>query len=582
MTRFVSDPGVGAQLTGDGRARFRLWAPGCDTVRLEIEGQPPQAMQPAGDGWFELEAACGAGARYRYRVKDDLAVPDPAARAQAEDVHGPSLVVDPSAYDWSTGAWRGRPWREAVVYELHPGLMGGFKGIAGRLPQLKDLGVTAVELMPIADFPGRHNWGYDGVLPYAPDRAYGTADELKALVDRAHELGLMILLDVVYNHFGPDGNYLHAYAERFFRDDRQTPWGAAIDFRQEPVRRFFIQNAIYWLMEYRFDGLRLDAVHAIQDPQFLKTLAAEVRGAVEPGRQVHLVVENETNSASLLRSGFDAQWNDDVHHCLHVMLTGEHHGYYGDFTQAPAEKLARALAGGFVYQGEASAGHGAPRGEPSGDLPTTAFVDCLQNHDQIGNRAFGQRLTTLAHPEALKAAVGLLLLSPHVPMIFMGEETGSRAPFLFFTDHGPELAKLVRDGRRKEFAHFPDFADAESLKRIPDPNAAETFEASRPEPGPDAEAWRALYRRLLDLRRRLVAPALEGASSIEARAIAEKAVWARWRLGDGAVLTLAMNLGDAPAASPRTSADPFFSIGGSPDDGRLPPRSFAAWIEPAP
>ncbi len=582
MTRFVSDPGVGAQLLGPDRTRFRLWAPGCETVKLEIEGAAPQPMQPAGDGWFELETDCRAGARYRYRVKDDLAVPDPAARAQAEDVHGPSLVVDPSAYDWSTGDWRGRPWREAVVYELHAGLMGGFKGIAGRLPQLKDLGVTAVELMPIADFPGRHNWGYDGVLPYAPDRAYGTPDELKALVDRAHELGVMILLDVVYNHFGPDGNYLHAYAEPFFREDRHTPWGAAIDFRQDAVRRFFIQNAIYWLMEYRFDGLRLDAVHAIQDPAFLKTLAAEIRGAVEPGRQVHLVVENETNSASLLRSGFDAQWNDDVHHCLHAMLTGEHHGYYGDFIDGPAEKLARALATGYVYQGEVSAGHGAPRGEPSADLPTTAFVDCLQNHDQIGNRAFGQRLTTLADPDALKAAVGLLLLSPHVPMIFMGEETGSRSPFLFFTDHGPELAKLVRDGRRKEFAHFPDFADAESLKRIPDPNAPETFEASRPEPGPDAEAWRALYRRLLDLRRRLVAPGLAGAKSIEARAVGDKAVWARWRLGDGAVLTLAMNLGEAAAQLPRGSAEPFCSIGGSPGDGRLPPRSFAAWREPAP
>ncbi len=582
MTRFVTDPGVGAQVLGDGRTRFRLWAPSSPAVALEIEGRASQPMNAAGKGWFELETECGAGAQYRYRVKDDLTVPDPAARAQAEDVHGPSLVVDAAAFDWKSGDWRGRPWREAVVYELHAGLMGGFKGIAARLPQLKDLGVTAVELMPIADFPGRHNWGYDGVLPYAPDRAYGAPEELKALVDRAHELGLMVLLDVVYNHFGPDGNYLHAYAEAFFRDDRQTPWGAAIDFRQDAVRRFFIQNAIYWLMEYRFDGLRLDAVHAIDDPEFLEALAADVRGAVEPGRHVHLVVENETNSASLLRSGFDAQWNDDVHHCLHVMLTGEHHGYYGGFIDDPAGKLARALAEGFVYQGETAPNAEHARGEPSADLPSTAFIDCLQNHDQIGNRAFGQRLTTLADPEALRAAVGLLLLSPHIPMIFMGEESGSRAPFLYFTDHGPELAKLVRDGRRKEFAHFPDFADPESLKRIPDPNAIDTYEASRPEPGPDAEGWRALFRRLLDLRRRLVVPGLEGVRSMEARPIGDKAVLARWRLGDGAVLTLALNLGEDPARVPTQAAQPFISIGGAAEDARLPALSFCAWREPAP
>jgi maltooligosyltrehalose trehalohydrolase len=580
MNRFHRPLAFGAEITAPGRARFRLWAPACQQVTLEIEGREPAPMARLPDGWFELETDCTPGEEYRYRIRPDLAVPDPAARAQAEDVHGPSLVVDPRAYQWRLPDWRGRPWEEAVIYEAHAGLLGGFGGVAERLEALKDLGVTAVELMPVADFPGARNWGYDGVLPYAPDRAYGTPDQLKALVNKAHELGLMMLLDVVYNHFGPDGNYLPAYAPAFFRNDRHTPWGGAIDFRQGPVRTFFIENALYWLMEYRFDGLRFDAVHAIAHPDFIDGMAAEIRRSIEPGRHVWLVLENETNDASHLQRGFDAQWNDDVHHVLHVMLTGEHHGYYRDYVEAPADKLARALATGFVYQGEASPLRGAPRGTPSSALALTAFVDCLQNHDQIGNRAFGQRLTTLADPRALEAAVGLLLLSPHIPLLFMGEEEGSQSPFYYFTDHGRELAKAVRKGRRREFAHFPEFADANQLKLIPDPNAPSTFEASRPAPGPDAEAWRRLYRELLDIRRTRIAPALKGAAALGAHAIADKAVLGQWRLGDGSRLSLALNLGETPAALAEVPGELLYAIGCEPPEKQLPPAALAAWLEP--
>jgi len=338
---------------------------------------------------------------------------------------------------------------------------------------LRDLGFTAIELMPVAAFPGTRNWGYDGVLPFAPAEAYGTPDELKALIDRAHELGLMMMLDVVYNHFGPDGNYLSAYAPEFFRDEVHTPWGAAIDFRCHAVRRFFIENALYWIREFRFDGLRLDAVHAIEPKDFLVDLAREVRAST-PGRHTHLVLENDANDAELLRDGFDGQWNDDFHHTVHVLLTGEGFGYYRDHVHDPAKRLARVLAEGFDYQGQTSQHRARARGSRSCDLSPASFVSFLQNHDQVGNRAGGERLIDLADEDALRAAIALLLLAPQIPLVFMGEEIGTRAPFLFFTDHGPRLAQAVREGRAREFAF-------ETHKEMPDPNAIETFLASQPE-----------------------------------------------------------------------------------------------------
>jgi malto-oligosyltrehalose trehalohydrolase len=402
--------------------------------------------------------------------------------------------------------------------------------------------------MPVNDFPGRHNWGYDGVLPFAPDTAYGTPNSLKSLVDTAHDHGLMIFLDVVYNHFGPDGNYLALYAPQFFRTDHPTPWGPAIDFRRPEVRSFFTENVLMWLNEYRFDGLRFDAVHAIEDQSWVEEMAATVRSVVEPGRHVHLVVEHH-NDASHLARHVDAQWNDDGHNVLHVLLTGEDRGYYADYADRPAEKLARCLAEGWVYQGEYSSYLGGPRGQPSKDLPPAAHVLFLQNHDQTGNRAFGERLTLLTDPRALEAAIALVVLCPQIPLIFMGEETASRTPFLFFTDHSPELGKAVREGRRKEFVRFPEFADPAQRERIPDPNALQTFLDSIPQPDPQLGPARTdLYRNLLAIRKEHIVPRLKGARSAGAQVLGQKAVAARWRMSDGAVLTLASNFAPEPVA----------------------------------
>ncbi len=578
MSRFAADVGFGATLLQDGVARFRIWAPAKHEAELEIEGRPRVSMRRDPGGWFEAETECAAGARYRF-VFGDLAVPDPASRAQADDVHGFSLVVDPRAYAWRTGDWKGRPWRETVLYEVHAGLLGGFAGVAARLPELKALGVSAVELMPIADFPGKRNWGYDGVLPYAPDAAYGEPDDLKALVDRAHGLGLMVFLDVVYNHFGPDGAYVHAYAPHTFREDLHTPWGGAIDFRRPQVRDYFTQNAIYWINEYRFDGLRFDAVHAISEQDWLTEMAQAVRAAAGPERHVHLVLENEHNAARHLRGAFEAQWNDDFHNVTHVLLTGETGAYYQDFADRPAERLARCLGHGFIYQGEPSPNHdGEPRGEPSADLPPTAFVSFLQNHDQVGNRALGERLVALADPQALRAATALMLLCPQIPLLFMGEETGSRSPFLFFTDFHDELADAVREGRRKEFAKFPEFSDPDRREGIPDPNAAETFERSRPEPGEDAEAWRAFYTELLALRRDRIIPHLDNASGAGSQVLGEKSVLACWRLGDGARLTLALNLAEEAVELPQTPAGEVLYATSPSREGWVEALSLVAWL----
>jgi malto-oligosyltrehalose trehalohydrolase len=577
MTSFVHDLSSGASLLEPNRTRFRLWAPQQTAIAIEFEGGSRVAMSRHADGWFMAEAMCGAGTAYRYRLNSGQAVPDPASRAQADDVHGPSIVVDPRAYRWRQPKWCGRSWEETVLYELHAGTYGGFTGVTRELDRLADIGITAVELMPINDFPGKRNWGYDGVLPFAPDRAYGSPDDLKALIDAAHARGLMMFLDVVYNHFGPDGNYLASYAPQFFRDDVKTPWGPAIDFRRPEVRRFFTENALYWLMEYRFDGLRFDAVHAITEPDWLDEMAARVRTTVEPGRHVHLVLEHDGNVAEHLRRDFDAQWNDDGHHVLHVMLTGENEGYYGDYADEPATRLARVLSEGFAYQGETSKHrNGEPRGTSSEDLPPSAFVLFLQNHDQIGNRAFGDRLIETTDPKAVEAAIALQLLCPQIPLVFMGEEEDSRSPFQFFTDHHGELADAVREGRRKEFASFAAFSDSARREAIPDPNAAETFERSRPRPGPDASVRTALYRTLLTLRAGL-ASHFGDARALVAEAIGPLAVCARWRLGNGAILTLACNLG---AKACPFAAPPGRILHGLPCEGMLPAYTTLAFLEP--
>ncbi len=576
---------LGAQVVAPGQVRFRFWAPDCDTVAVRLNGQDHVPMQRGEDGIFEVIASCHPGTRYKFQVNADLAVPDPASRGQSGDVHNDSLVIDQS-YSWRCEDWKGRPWHETVVYELHAGAMGGFAGVAEQLERLAALGVTAIELMPIADFPGRHNWGYDGVLPYAPDAAYGSSADLKALIDRAHGLGLQMFLDVVYNHFGPDGNYLSSYASAFFDENVHTPWGAAINFKLGPVRRFFIENALYWLQDYRFDGLRFDAVHAIKDDEFLAEMAAEIR-ATFPGRHIHLILENENNEAALLntmseQSKFNAQWTDDWHHCLHVLLTGEKEGYYEDF-QNPAAQLARCLAEGFAYQGDPSRhAAGKPRGTASGHLPPTSFVICLQNHDQVGNRAMGERLTVLAPPQAIPPAVVLLLLTPQIPMIFMGEEWGETRPFLFFTDHHNELADAVREGRRKEFAHFAAFADPAKRAKIPDPNAAPTFEMSVPKPPADIaqNGLYQLYQTCLSTRMKALVPHLPDTRSISAAALGNAGVRAEWRLGDGSILTVAANLGAKALPCEKSTGQLIAAAGPEAlEGGILPAFSAFVWLK---
>lgn len=561
----------------DGEVRFRLWAPAAKRVDVVLDDPRSLlvAMAPVGDGWFEaITTEARAGSLYRFRIDGQKEAPDPASRYQPNDVHGPSAVIDPTAFAWANREWRGRPWHEAVIYELHVGTFspeGTFDGVRHHLDHLVDLGVTAVELMPIADFSGTRNWGYDGVLPFAPDSAYGTPDDLKRLVDAAHERGLMVFLDVVYNHFGPDGNWLHAYAPQFFTERIETPWGAAIDFSRREVRDFFIHNALYWLEEYRFDGLRLDAVHAIIDesaPDILDELAETVHRHFGDHRQVHLVLENEHNAAHRLERDetghprhYVAQWNDDIHHALHVLATGESVAYYTDFADRPIDHLIRCLSQGFAYQGEPFR-HlgGAPRGEPCAHLPAGAFVSFIQNHDQIGNRALGERLSTLAEPHVLKALTAVMLLAPSPPLLFMGEEWGATEPFLFFCDFHDDLADAVREGRRQEFAKFPAFQDENARERIPDPNAESTFarsrlDWSRIQSAPHA-TWLEHYRQLLALRRKEVMPRLNGLTGKTATAqrFAEGGLCVTWRLGDGSQLVLTANLGDGTVSAPPLNA----------------------------
>lgn len=572
----------GPLLAEGGAVHFRLWAPQARRVELDIEGEALSAMEPLADGWFEATRACHSTTAYRFRIDGHLLAPDPASRLQRGGAHGWSLLQQRNRYPWRNEQWRGRPWREAVIYELHVGACGGYERLAEKLPRLAETGVTALELMPINAFPGERNWGYDGVLPFAPVEAYGSPEQLKALIDAAHDHGLMVILDVVYNHFGPDGNFLSAYARDFFKQGGNTAWGEAIDFTRPQVRRYFIENALYWLDEYRFDGLRFDAVHAIGAPDWLEEAASTIRARF-PDRMIHLVLENDDNDARLLTNGFDAQWNDDLHHVLHVLLTGEKDGYYSDYAGEPATRLARALAEGFVYQGETSAHRGGrPRGSPTAGLKPSAFVAFLQNHDQIGNRALGERLTTFADPSALEAAIALQCLSPQIPLIFMGEEVASRAPFLFFTHHNEALAVAVREGRAREFSAFDGFGRAERL--LPDPNDPKTFAASFPEPDEIAgEKRRELYRKLFELRRRLVSPYLDETSSIGVQPLSESAVLARWRLGSAGVLSIAANFGVTPAACPDLCGSLLHEsrdgAGAAALSGRLDPRSAVATLE---
>ena len=603
----------GAAILADGRVRFRLWAPAAEQVQLCLEpgSRNPHRLQMTVEpgGWFSLTTArARSGSRYLYRIDGTHAVPDPASRYQPEDVHGPSEVIEPHAWRWTDSTWQGRPWHEAVIYELHVGTFtpaGNFAGVQARLDHLARLGITAIELMPLADFPGQRNWGYDGVALFAPDSRYGRPEALKALVDAAHSRGMMVLLDVVYNHFGPEGNYLHLYAPQFFKTSRRTPWGAAINYDGPDchwVREFFIHNALYWLEEYHLDGLRLDAAHAIHDhshPDILIELAERAHDAFRGRREVHLVLENDHNAAAYLSrdvaglpAWYAAQWNDDLHHALHVLLTGESDGYYVDYAADPLQHLGRALTEGFSYQGEPSVfRNGKPRGVPSGRLPPQAFVAFLQNHDQIGNRALGERLDILAAPARMHAALAVLLLAPPPPLLFMGQEWGCRKPFPYFCDFGPEIAAKVTAGRRREFARFPAFGSATALRRIPDPTDRGTFHSAIldwTELRTDPHASRLdLHRRLLTLRHRELLPRLAATQPwhMSWTRPAERALLVTWTLPDGSRLCLHANLGDqAVAGITRPDIPPLYSTHTETGHGRapapLPPWSVTWYLQP--
>ncbi|HTX02058.1 MAG TPA: malto-oligosyltrehalose trehalohydrolase [Candidatus Acidoferrales bacterium] len=553
----------GADVRDDG-VRFRLWAPAASSVGAVLIGGGGERIVPmdyTGEGWYEAARVdARAGARYLFEIDGKDRVPDPAARFAPEGPHGPSEIVDLAKFRSGKPPVRTPAFEHLVFYELHVGTFtpsGTYAELETRLDYLADLGINAIELMPLAEWPGERNWGYDGVLYYAPAHRYGRPEQLRALIDAAHERGIAMFLDVVYNHFGPQDNYLRRYAPQFFTHDRTTPWGDAIDYsspHNDAVRSFVVDNAVYWLRDYGFDGLRLDATQAIFDarkPHVLEALALNAKS--DGSRTTYLVLENDENDVSILTSGYDAQWNDDTHHCLHVALTGEHDGYYQDYAEDPVGLLGRALTHGFAYQGERSAfREGRTRGSPSGGLDLSCFVNCLQNHDQIGNRAFGDRITAIAKPEAVRAATAVLLLAPSPPLLFMGEEWGASSPFLFFCDFEPSLAKLVTEGRRNEFARFARFSDPRLRAKIPDPSSEETFlrskldwdERSRE---PHRELL-ALHRRLLQIRRAEIVPCIHALSGRDAwyEMRGKRALFARWIHDDLKGLVLEANLADEP------------------------------------
>ena len=566
----------GARLDDNGVA-FGLWAPSAERVELMLGDGKPKPMAREPDGWFRIaQPQLDAGARYSFQIDGKAAIPDPCSRFQPDGPLKPSAVIDPRSYDWKDGAWSGRPWREAIIWEAHVGAAtqaGAYAALAEKLPELAALGVTALELMPLADCPGSRNWGYDGVLAFAPNHSYGDPSDLKSLVDRAHALGMMVFLDVVYNHFGPCGNFMPLLADAFFNRDAVTPWGAAINFdgeRSDVVRAFFIHNALYWLEEFHFDGLRFDAVHAFVDagdPPFLTELAQRIRESL-PSRKIHLILENDKNEARWLARDakgaarfYDAQWDDDVHHCWHRLLTHEDEGYYVDFDN-PAARLGRGLAEGFVYQGEASKHAGGRlRGEKAGDLPPYAFVAFLQNHDQIGNRAYGERIAALADPDRLSLATAVLLLSPQIPMLFMGEEWDASSPFLYFVDFpdDPALAKAVRDGRQKEFSRFAAFSDPGKAERIPDPTAPATFQKSKLDwaerERPPHSARLSFVRDLLRIRRESILPVLASRFRSASRQLSDREILdVSWNF-ERAAIRICLNFGSGDEGIDRRNGD---------------------------
>lgn len=511
----MSNSFVGATIGKDG-VTYRVWAPEISQVRVQIKRNGAIHSLPltkADHGYFNgLDPDGKAGDIYGYQLGDSSQVlPDPASRAQAGDVHGCSVVVDPRSFRWRDESWRRPPFRDLVIYELHVGTFtpeGTFRAAIGKLPYLRELGVTALEIMPIGDFPGKQNWGYDGVLIYAPARCYGSPDDLRAFVDEAHRHGLAVILDVVYNHFGPDGNYFGAYSPHYFNNRHHTPWGDGFNFdgpHNEAVREFFRQNPLYWMKEYRIDGFRFDATHEIKDDS-PKHILAEITDLIH-AQHGYAIAEDDRNDVAVITSphglGFDAVWADDFHHTARVGVTGEHHSYYADF-EGSIQQMVTTLRDGWFYHGQTSPILQRPRGTVGQHLPPERFVHCITNHDQVGNRAFGERLHHLIPKSKYRTLSMLLCLSPYTPMLFMGQEWSASSPYLFFADHNEDLGRKITEGRRKEFALFPEFSTPAIREKIPDPQQAATFSASKLKWGEiDQEAHAAtlrLYRECLRLR----------------------------------------------------------------------------------
>jgi maltooligosyltrehalose trehalohydrolase len=536
--------------------RFCVWAPETISAEVIVEtlGRPPEAhaMLRGGDGFHRVSiTGVGHGDLYRYRLDGTGPFPDPASRFQPQGVHGPSQVVDWSRYVWSDAGWRGIALEDTVFYELHIGTFtpeGTFAAAAERLSDLRELGITAIELMPVGDFPGRWNWGYDGVAPFAPARCYGTPDDLRGLVDQAHGLGLAVHLDVVYNHLGPDGAYQSAFSRFYYSKNHHSPWGAGINFdgpQSEAVRDYVIKNALRWIHEYHFDGLRLDATHAIVDdsvPHILAAIASAVQCSLESSkRRVHVIAEDVRNLAGMMQPesqggwALSGVWSDDFHHQMRRALAGDSDGYFQDF-DGTAKSIAATARQGWFYTGQYAPYFGKPRGTDPAGIAARRFIFFLQNHDQAGNRAFGDRIHHKIELAQWRAASALLLMLPETPLLFMGQEWAATTPFLYFTDHNPELGGLVTEGRRKEFSRFATFADPASRERIPDPQREQTFRSSQLRWGertrePHASVAR-LYQRLLALRKTLM-PSKE---TFEIAELSESSVVLRRAAIDGATL----------------------------------------------
>ncbi len=509
---------VGAEPQPRGGVHFRLWAPRCREIAVEIEGLPALALATESGGYCSVYAGdARPGMRYRFRTDTaDRLLPDPASRFQPEGPHGPSEIVDPAAFGWTDQAWGGRRRDDLVIYEMHVGTFtpqGGWQAAAAQLPELAALGITCIELMPVADFPGRFGWGYDGVNLFAPTRLYGRPDDLRDFVDRAHALGIAVILDVVYNHLGPDGNFLKCFSTSYCTDRYENEWGEAVNFDgpdSGPVREFFLANAGYWIDEFHLDGLRLDATQQIFDVSGDNIVAAVTRRARQAGRGrvIFVVGENEPQHARLMRPpeqggyGLDALWNDDFHHSATVALTGRREAYYSDYRGTPREFVAAAKHG-FLYQGQHYPWQDQRRGAPALDLPAESFVVFLQNHDQVANSAAGLRMQALTSPGRYRAMTAFMLLMPGLPMLFQGQEFAASTPFLYFADHNPELGKAVNEGRLDFLAQFPSLTDPETVRGLADPGADATFRRCVLDHGErerHAAAY-ALHRDLLALRR---------------------------------------------------------------------------------